>query len=106
MIGSGLRRTGQNKIMKLKFTKTVPAGRKVFQAGETYEIKDRHAAEVYVAHGYAVATEGTAGTETLRHSHPATRPKSAVHSPESKVQSQEPAKGQSLTGQTPNPASK
>lgn len=62
--------------MKLKFNKTVPAGKQVFQAGQEYEIKDRHAAEVYVAHGYAVAVEGTTTGETLKHSHPAMRTKS------------------------------
>ena len=44
--------------MKLKFTKAVPAGRDIYLAGETYEVKNQHAAETYMAHGYAVPVQG------------------------------------------------
>ena len=52
--------------MKLKFKRAVAAGTTMYAAGNEYEIADVHAAEVYVAHGYATAAGGAkVGKETL-----------------------------------------
>jgi len=52
--------------MKLKFKKYVAAGAINYAAGKEYDVADQHAAEVYVAHGYAVAVDGTqVGRTTL-----------------------------------------
>ncbi len=40
--------------MKLRFLKAVASGRGHFAAGSVHEVADRHAAEVYMKHGYAV----------------------------------------------------
>lgn len=58
--------------MKLKFLVTTAAGKRAYHAGETHEIKDLHAAEVYIAHGYAVTVDGAAppSGETLRRGYP------------------------------------
>ena len=65
--------------MKLKFLRAVAAGRGHFAAGSTHEIKDRHQAEVYVAHGYAVAADGeTSDGATLKRSYPQSAAKAPV----------------------------
>lgn len=51
--------------MKLKFVRAVAAGSGIYQAGQVAEVKDRHAAEVYMAHGYAVAAD-PAGAGNVR----------------------------------------
>jgi hypothetical protein len=63
--------------MRLKFSRAVAAGREVYLAGKEYEVKDQHAAEVYVSHGYAevVGTAPANMGETLKRGHPASEPK-------------------------------
>lgn len=59
--------------MKLKFLRAVPvSGRPTgcYAAGEVVDVKDQHAAEVYVACGLAQATEGTVGGGTLKREFP------------------------------------
>ena len=45
--------------MKLKFLKTVPTGWRgsYYAAGTVVDIADRHAAEIYLAHGDALAVD-------------------------------------------------
>jgi hypothetical protein len=53
----------QNQIMKLKFLKTTPVGRNgVYHAGQSYEVKDEAAAELYIKHGYATAYSDASAT--------------------------------------------
>lgn len=74
--------------MKLKFSKTTAIGgsRSHYQAGKEYEVKDAHAAEVYIAHGYATAVEGTTTGETLKRAYP--------------VRASEPAKAETAKSET------
>ena len=47
--------------MKLKFVKAVAVGqRDVYMAGAVYDVKDEHAAGLYIKHGYAEAAPGGA----------------------------------------------
>lgn len=46
--------------MKLKFLRATAVGRSYYTAGQVVDVKDQHAAEVYIAHGYAVAVDGAA----------------------------------------------
>lgn len=39
--------------MRLKFKRAVSVGRTIYHAGTEHDIKDLHAAETYLAHGYA-----------------------------------------------------
>lgn len=53
--------------MKLKFLRATAVGRSYYTAGQVVDVKDQHAAEVYIAHGYAVAADGTApAPQTLK----------------------------------------
>jgi hypothetical protein len=59
--------------MRLKFKRATAAGREIYQAGKEYEVKDQHAAELYVAHGYAevVGAAPANNGDTLKRGHPA-----------------------------------
>lgn len=63
--------------MRLKFLRTTAAGKKIYHKSEVHEVKDQHAAEVYVAHGYAQEVDSAGKLivdskpgETLKRSYP------------------------------------
>ncbi len=88
--------------MKLKFKKTVAAGRQIFREGQEYEIGERHAAEVYMAHGYAEAASGESAGElrTLRRRHPAEKGKPRMNTNEHESPAAGPSAGKTTTAKT------